>query len=323
MKIFITGATGFIGTHLVRKLAKTDHDLYCLVRQGSNASQIQEVGATVITGDVTDKKSLLQGIEGCDWLVNLANIYSFWEPKRRLYKEVNVIGTKNVMESAIEKGISKIVHVSTALIYGKPADGPFTEKSEVGPVRFSEYAQTKYEGDLIAWELFDRQGLPLVVVYPGMVIGPENPKYGAQLVRNLVERRMPVSAFANKTSSMVYVGDVADVIIAALEKDGNLGEKYLVGQQILMVEFYQMISEISGASLPKLSLPDRVAMINGYFMTFMANLTKKQPMWGLAVDAMRTANNDLKVDGSKVERELGISYTPIRVALEEEITSYT
>lgn len=323
MKIFITGATGFIGTHLVRKLAKTDHDLYCLVRQGSNASQIQEVGATVITGDVTDKKSLLQGIEGCDWLVNLANIYSFWEPKRRLYKEVNVIGTKNVMESAIEKGISKIVHVSTALIYGKPADGPFTEKSEVGPVRFSEYAQTKYEGDLIAWELFDRQGLPLVVVYPGMVIGPENPKYGAQLVRNLVERRMPVSAFANKTSSMVYVGDVADVIIAALEKDGNLGEKYLVGQQILMVEFYQMISEISGASLPKLSLPDRVAMINGYFMTFIANLTKKQPMWGLAVDAMRTANNDLKVDGSKVERELGISYTPIRVALEEEITSYT
>ena len=323
MKIFITGATGFIGTHLVRKLAKTDHDLYCLVRQGSNASQIQEVGATVITGDVTDKKSLLQGIEGCDWLVNLANIYSFWEPKRRLYKEVNVIGTKNVMESAIEKGISKIVHVSIALIYGKPADGPFTEKSEVGPVRFSEYAQTKYEGDLIAWELFDRQGLPLVVVYPGMVIGPENPKYGAQLVRNLVERRMPVSAFANKTSSMVYVGDVADVIIAALEKDGNLGEKYLVGQQILMVEFYQMISEISGASLPKLSLPDRVAMINGYFMTFIANLTKKQPMWGLAVDAMRTANNDLKVDGSKVERELGISYTPIRVALEEEITSYT
>lgn len=323
MKIFITGATGFIGTHLVRKLAKTDHDLYCLVRQGSNASQIQEVGATVITGDVTDKKSLLQGIEGCDWLINLANIYSFWEPKRRLYKEVNVIGTKNVMESAIEKGISKIVHVSTALIYGKPADGPFTEKSEVGPVRFSEYAQTKYEGDLIAWELFDRQGLPLVVVYPGMVIGPDNPKYGAQLVRNLVERRMPVSAFANKTSSMVYVGDVADVIIAALEKDGNLGEKYLVGQQILMVEFYQMISEISGASLPKLSLPDRVAMINGYFMTFMANLTKKQPMWGLAVDAMRTANNDLKVDGSKVERELGISYTPIRVALEEEITSYT
>ena len=323
MKIFITGATGFIGTHLVRKLAKTDHDLYCLVRQGSNASQIQEVGATVITGDVTDKKSLLQGIEGCDWLVNLANIYSFWEPKRRLYKEVNVIGTKNVMESAIEKGISKIVHVSTALIYGKPADGPFTEKSEVGPVRFSEYAQTKYEGDLIAWELFDRQGLPLVVVYPGMVIGPDNPKYGAQLVRNLVERRMPVSAFANKTSSMVYVGDVADVIIAALEKDGNLGEKYLVGQQILMVEFYQMISEISGASLPKLSLPDRVAMINGYFMTFIANLTKKQPMWGLAVDAMRTANNDLKVDGSKVERELGISYTPIRVALEEEITSYT
>ena len=323
MKIFITGATGFIGTHLIRKLAKTDHDLYCLVRQGSNASQIHEAGANVITGDVTDKGSLLQGMEGCDWLINLANIYTFWEPNRRLYKDVNVIGTKNVMESAIEKGISKVVHVSTALIYGKPADVPFTEKSEVGPVRFSEYAQTKYEGDLIAWELFDRQRLPLVVVYPGMVIGPGNTRYGAQLVRNLVERRMPVSAFANKTSSMAYVGDVADVIARALEKEGNLGEKYLVGQQISLREFYQMISDISKVPLPKLSLPDSLAMFNGHFMTFIANVTKKQPMWGLSVDAMRNANNDLKVDGSKVERELGISYTPIRVALEEEIASYT
>ena len=323
MKIFITGATGFVGTHLIRKLAKRDYDLYCLVRQGSNASQIREMGANVITGDVTDKVSLLQGMEGCDWLINLANIYSFWEPNRRLYKEVNVIGTKNVMESAIEKGILKVVHVSTDLIYGKPADVPFTEKSEVGPVRFSEYAQTKYEGDLIAWELFDRRGLPLVVVYPGMIVGPNNPKYGAQLVRNLVKRRMPVSAFANKTSFMAYVGDVADVIVRVLEKEGNLGEKYLVGQQISMGAFYQMISGISRVPPPKLSIPSSLAMITGHFMTFIANLTKKQPMWGLAIDAMRTANNDIKADGSKVERELGISYTPIRVALEEEIASYT
>jgi hypothetical protein len=89
-----------------------------------------------------------------------------------------------------------------------------------------------------------------------------------------------------------------------------------------MREFYQMISEISRVPLPKLSLPNNLAMVNAQFMTFTANLTKKQPMWGLAVDSMRTANNDLMGDGSKVERELGISYTSIRVALEEEIAFY-
>jgi dihydroflavonol-4-reductase len=322
MKIFITGATGFIGTHLLRRLSQTSHKLYCLARQSSNTQHIKEAGATIVIGDVTDKRSLLEGMKGCDWVINLANIYTFWEPNRRIYTDVNVEGTRNVMESALENGISKVLHVSTALIYGKPADVPFTEQSKVGPARFSEYARTKYEGDLIAWEIFNRKRLPLVVVYPGMVVGPGNPKYGAQLVRNLVERRMPVLAFANKTSFMAYVGDVADVIVRALVKEGNLGEKYLVGQQISMREFYQMISEISRVPLPKLSLPNNLAMVNAQFMTFTANLTKKQPMWGLAVDSMRTANNDLMGDGSKVERELGISYTSIRVALEEEIAFY-
>jgi dihydroflavonol-4-reductase len=322
MKTFITGATGFIGTHLLRRLSQTSDKLYCLARQSSNTQHIKEAGATIVIGDVTDKRSLLEGMKGCDWVINLANIYTFWEPNRRIYTDVNVEGTRNVMESALENGISKVLHVSTALIYGKPADVPFTEQSKVGPARFSEYARTKYEGDLIAWEIFNRKRLPLVVVYPGMVVGPGNPKYGAQLVRNLVERRMPVLAFANKTSFMSYVGDVADVIVRALVKEGNLGEKYLVGQQISMREFYQMISEISRVPLPKLSLPNNLAMVNAQFMTFTANLTKKQPMWGLAVDSMRTANNDLMGDGSKVERELGISYTSIRVALEEEIAFY-
>jgi len=322
MKTFITGATGFIGTHVIRLLSQTSHQIFCLARQHSNTQHLKEAGATIMPGDVTDKRSLLEGMKGCDWLINLANIYTFWEPNRRSYTDVNVEGTRNIMESALENGISKVLHVSTSLIYGKPVDVPFTEQSKVGPARFSEYARTKYEGDLIAWELFSSKRLPLVVVYPGMVVGAGNPKYGAQLVRSLVERRMPVLSFANRTSFMAYVGDVADVIIRALVKEGNIGEKYLVGQQISMEKFYQMISEISRVPLPKWSLPNSLAIVSGEFMTLIANLAKKQPMWGLAIDALRTANNDLMGDGSKVERELGISYTSIRLALQEEIASY-
>ncbi len=153
MKVFITGATGFIGTHLLQRLAQTEHELYCLIRPTSHVHILEELGATLIVGDVTDRKSLHAGMKGCDWVMHLANVYSFWEPNRQIYTEVNIEGTRNVMECALEAEVTKVVHVSTALVYGKPADYPFTEKSPVGPVWFSEYARTKYAGDLIAREL--------------------------------------------------------------------------------------------------------------------------------------------------------------------------
>ncbi len=152
MKIFITGATGFIGKLLVDRLARTEHEMYCLVRATSQADTLKELGAELIEGDVTNKSSIIQGMSGCDWVVHLANLYSFWEPDKRLYSNVNIEGTQNVMECALETGVTKVMHISTALIYGKPADQPFTEESAVGPIRFSTYAQTKYEGDLI-WQV--------------------------------------------------------------------------------------------------------------------------------------------------------------------------
>src|SRR3972149_701748 len=112
MKIFITGATGFIGTHLVRRLAQTEHKPCCLVRKTSRISELKKLSVTLAYGDVTDKDSLLQGMKSCDWVVNLANIYSFWEPDNRVFRRVNVEGTRNVLESALETGVSKVLHLS-------------------------------------------------------------------------------------------------------------------------------------------------------------------------------------------------------------------
>jgi dihydroflavonol-4-reductase len=323
MRIFITGATGFIGTHLIRKLAMKGHELHCLARRNSITRQIEEVGASIVIGDVTDRDSLIEGMRKCDWVANLANIYTFWEPDKSIYRKVNVEGTRNVMESALETGVSKVLHVSTSLIFGRPADIPFHEDSPVGPVRFSEYAQTKYEGDLIAWELFEKKGLPLVVIYPGMVVGPGNTRYGAQLVRNLIEQRMPVRGLEKPVNGMSHVTDVAEVIVRALEKEDNIGEKYLVGQQISMGEFNRLVSDISGVPMPKICLPDFVVVLNALFLTLLADTTKKPPLWGLSKDMVRTASRGQAFNGSKVERELGIQYHSIREALEEEIASYT
>lgn len=323
MKTFITGATGFIGTHLIKRLAQTEHELYCLVRETSHIGELKELGATLIMGDVTDKDSLLEGMKSCDWVINLANIYTFWEPNKRLYTEVNIEGTRNVMESALETGVSKVVHVSTLVVWGKPADCPFTEESPVGPVRFSEYARTKYAGDLVAWELYEKKELPLVMMYLAVVLGPGDPKPTGQFIKNLINRRIPTRVFEDSVTTWVHVRDVAEAIVKALEKENNIGEKYLVGKyQLSYREIGEMVSEISGVPLPKRRLPNSVVMVNAALLTLLANIIKKPPRWGMSIDQMRTMKEGSPFDGSKGEKELGITYTPIRVALEEAIASY-
>lgn len=323
MNVFITGATGFIGCHVVKRLADTEHKLICLARPTSDVSELEEQDVTIIRGDVTDKDSLLEGMKGCQWVINLANLYSFWEPDKRIFTDVNVTGTRNVMECALETGIAKVVHVSTAGIYGKPAECPFCEDNPVGPERFSEYFRTKYEGDLIAWEMHEKKGLPLLMIYPVGVLGPGDPKATGRYIQDLIHRRVPARVLEDSIFTFVHVRDVAEVIVRAAEKENNIGEKYLVGKhQLSWREINRMISEISGVALPKMSLPDFLTMFNARFLTLVANLIKKPPLWGMAIDQIRTMKEGFVIDGSKAEKELGISYTPIRVALEEAIASY-
>ncbi len=324
MKIFITGATGFIGSYLIERLSQTKHELYCLVRKSSPLSEkLKKLGTNLIIGDVTDKASVLQGMQGCDWVFHLAGLYSFWEPNNHVFKEINIDGTRNVMESALETKVSKVVHVSTVVVYGKPSDNPYTEKSEEGPFRFSEYSRTKYEGDLIVWDLYKKKGLPVVVVYPCSVIGAGDPKASGQYIENLLHRRLPATVFNDAVLTFVHVRDVAEIIIRAAEKQNNIGEKYFAGKaRMSFLEINQMVSEISGVPLPKLRLPDSLTMFNAELLTALARVIKKPPPWGMSLDQMRVMKEGFRVDGSKAERELGITYTPIRTALAEMIALY-
>ena len=308
---------------MVERLAQTGHETCCLVRKTSHIRELEELSATLVTGDVTDKDSLREGMRGCDQVINLANVYSFWEPNRQIYTDVNVEGTRNVMECASETGVSKVVHVSTAVVYGKPVDCPFTEESPVGPVRFSEYAHTKYAGDLIAWELYEEERLPLVMIYPGSVLGAGDPKASGQYIQDLIHRRFPATVFNDSIITYVHVRDVAEAIVKALEKENNIGEKYLVGKhQLSYREYNEMISEISEVSLPRIRLPNSLVMVNAALLTWLADLVKKPPKWGMAMDAVKTIKEGFRFDGSKAERELGITYTPIRIALDEVIALY-
>lgn len=317
MKIFITGATGFIGNHLLRILEKTEYESVCLVRNPNN--KLKNFKTSVIEGDINDKVSLLKGMNGCDWVFHLAGLYSFWEPEKKKYKEINVTGTKNVMECALETKIKKVIHVSSVVTFGRPSVVPFNEDCESGE-RFSTYADTKFEGDKIIWDLYKNKNLPVVVIYPCSVIGAGNTRTSAKYIWKMAHNQMPATVFNDSTLTWVHVNDVAEAIIRAAEKEGNVGEKYLIGNEHLKFrDFNKMIHQISGAPLPKISMPNGIALTTAYLLTGISNIIKKEPPWGMSTQQMKTMKAGFVADGSKAIRELNLKYTPVKKALEEEI----
>ena len=321
MKIFITGGTGFIGNYLVNRLKETQHELHCLAREKSNTQFLKEIGAHIIKGDVTDKTSLLKGMDGCDWVIHLASSFVFWIPDNKVFRDVNITGTRNVMKSALEKGISKVVYISTAAIWGN-AKWPITEETTVGTEQASKYVRTKYEGDLIAWDLYEKSNLPLVVIYPSAVVGANDPKACGRYFKNYAEGRMPAQVLTKYNFPFVHVKDVAEAIVRALEKENNIGEKYIISAENRSFgEINQMINKISGTNLPIMKLPTWATLMTSYILTGIANLIKKPPIWDMSVDQIKLMKQDFNIDGSKAERELGIQYTSVYDGIKESIES--
>jgi len=321
MKIFITGGTGFIGTELLKRLKQTSHEILGFARSARSVDALQVQGIKVVRGDVADKASMLSGMRECDWVVNLANFYEFWNRDTRTYDSVNVEGTKNVLDAAREAGAAKIIHVSSVVVYGN-ASWPITETTPFGNRTPGHYARTKRAGEVIAQEYCAKFNLPVVIVSPAGVMGPNDPKATGRYVRSLVQGKMPAQVLTNCTFPFVHVRDVAEAIVKALEKGKNEGEKYLVAAENLTFgEINLMISQIAGIRLPLLTLPTPLVLAGSYGATFLANLTGKPPMLDMSVEQISMMRQGMEVDGSKAMRELGISYTPIRTALEEMISS--
>jgi dihydroflavonol-4-reductase len=320
MKVFITGATGFIGGHLVPRLLRDGHELRCLVRRPDAGHRLETLGAATVAGDVTDRASIARALPGCDCVVHLANVYTFWERDRRVYARVNIEGTRHVMECALAAAVPRVVHVSSCVGFGRPADVPFTEASAPGPERFSEYARTKHEGDLAAWELHERRGLPLVTLMPGAVLGPGDTRATGDYVRALIARRMPARVMERSVLTFVHVRDVAEAIARAAVRDDLSGARYLVGaERLTFGEVNRLVGEIAGVPLPALALPDWLAGVGAAMLTGLAGVTGKAPPWGMSTDQIRTMKHGFAFDGGRAARELGFTYTPVRIAVGEMI----
>lgn len=322
MEIFITGATGFVGRHVARHLVGQGHRLTCLVRKTSHIQELERLGTGIVWGDVRDPKSLLPGMSGCDALVHLAAATSFWEPDRKIYADVNVNGTRNVMECALKAGISRVIHMSTLYVYGRPAKVPFNEDSVIGPERFSEYARTKHEGERIAWGLFSKKNLPLTVCYPGIVLGPGRDGRHLSPVKRLMDHVLVSRSTLNSAHTYTCVQDVASVISEILGNGDTIGRKYFIANERMSTRrLLAAIGEITGKRPSGIVMPDRMAMLMARTDTLLAGILSSRTMPGVSPEYLLTDWNGLMADGSRVQQELDIAYTPIFDSIKAEIES--
>ena len=321
MRAFVTGATGFIGQRVVHRLLQRGHQVTALVRHPEAATHLRALGVQLVPGDVTRPQGLAAAMQDHDWVLHLANRYSLYERDERLYEAVNVQGNRNIMQAALEAGVGKVVHVSSIVAFGASPDQPLREGSRVGP-HANAYARTKHAGDEIV-RTYARQGLPVVMIYPGAVLGPGDPKDTGVWIRQLVRRQQPARVFEGGGFTFVHVNDVAKAIVLAAERAGNAGEQYLIGREYLSNgQFTALVSELSGVPQPPLALPDWLASAAARVAGTVSRVTGRPPVLGLSPDTARHLAQGFRFGSDKAERELGLTYTPVREALRADIATF-
>ncbi len=315
MKILLTGATGFIGAALARRLIAAGHELRALVRPGSDRRNILDLPLEIAEGALEDDASLLRAARGCKGLFHAAADYRLWVPDRRRMYQANVVGTGLLMEAALKAGVERVVYTSSvatigAALGGAPAneDTPSEEAGMIGP-----YKHSKFLAEKLVRELCLEKGLPAVIVNPSAPLGPRDlkPTPTGRIVVEAANRRIP--AYVDTGLNMVHVDDVAEGHLLAFEK-GVAGERYILGGDNLELSaLLKLIAEEAGFRPPAMRLPAKALFPLAYAMEALAFVTGREPM--LTSGSLRMAQKKMYFSSAKAERELGYTHRPVREAV--------
>ena len=319
MKTFVTGATGFLGSAIVRELLADGRQVKTLVRPGADTGNIDGLDLEIAEGDLCDRASLDNALRGCDVLYHTAAYYSLWDKNKRLIYDINVEGTRNILAAACDLNFKKIVYTSTVGCIGLNKDGrPGDETTPLDPTTLSnDYKISKYQAETVALEMA-RSGLPVVIVNPSTPIGPRDikPTPTGKIVLDFLNRKMP--AYLDTGLNLIDVTDCARGHILA-EQKGIPGERYILGHRDMSLrDILLALEQITGLKAPTLQIPYWVAYGAGWVSENVANhLTGTPPAVPLA--GVKMAKYFMYFDASKAVRELGLPQTPVETALEQAV----
>jgi dihydroflavonol-4-reductase len=313
--VLVTGATGFVGWHVARKLIEQGVKVRALARDPSRLRELPE--AEPVKGDLRDRVSLDGAVEGCGVVYHVAADYRLWTREPDQMYRSNVDGTRNLLEAAQKAGVERVVYTSTVGCIGMPQgalggeDTPVSLEEMTGP-----YKRSKFLAERVALD-FAAQGLPVVVVNPTAPIGDHDfkPTPTGKIVVDFLKGKLP--AFLDTGLNVVNVRDVADGHLAACGR-GRTGERYILGAENLTLErIFGMLAEIDGRPAPKIRVPYGVAFAAGVVSTAWAGITGREPRAPL--DGVRMAKKKMWVSHEKAARDLGYSPSLARGALEQAV----
>ncbi|MBT3170005.1 MAG: NAD-dependent epimerase/dehydratase family protein [Rhodospirillaceae bacterium] len=323
MTTLITGATGFLGSAVVRLLLAEGQQLRALVRAGSDTKNIDGLDIERVTGDLTDMASLKAAAKGCDALYHVAADYRLWIPKPKEIYDINVEGTRNLMRAAGEAGVGRIVYTSSVAVLGLHKDG--TPADEDVPVSLEDmtghYKRSKYLAEEVVRGMVVKDGLPAVIVNPSTPIGARDikPTPTGRIIVDFVNGRMP--AYVDTGLNLVHVDDCARGHLLAYER-GKIGERYILGgEDLTLREILLALGRITGRPAPGVRLPNRLLVPFAYGVEGWARLSGMEPR--LTVDSLRMARKYMFFSSEKAKRELGFSSRSAEAALSDAVAWFS
>ena len=320
MKTLITGATGFVGSAVIRQLLHAGHTVRALVRPNSDRRNLSGLPVEIVMGDLNDRASLDHAITGCDTLFHVAADYRLWVPRPEEIYGTNVNGTLNIMHAAAKAGVERIVYTSSVATLGLTPDGSPADEST--PVVYADmighYKRSKFLAEAEVQQLVDKHGLPVVIVNPSTPIGPRDikPTPTGHMILNAASGRMP--AYVDTGLNLVHVDDVAIGHLLAY-KHGKIGQRYILGaHNMTLKEILTELAGITGNPGPRFRLPHNLILPIAYVSEAWARLIgDSEPL--VTVDGVRLAKKTMFFSQEKAERELGFTTGPVIEALRDAV----
>ena len=319
MLAFVTGATGFVGSHVARALAEQGARLRLLLRTGSNPANVEDLNAERVIGDLRDPSSIEKGMAGCEVVFHVAADYRLWVRDPDEMYRANVEGTRAILNAARNNSIRRVVYTSSVATMGftgngHPADedSPVSLDNMIGP-----YKRSKFMAERVAVEAA-RSGIDVVIVNPSTPVGERDirPTPTGRIIVDFMKRKFP--AYVDTGLNLVDVRECARGHIAALEK-GKTGERYILGgENLTLKQILDKLGAITGLPSPKVKVPYAMALATGVVDEIVTGrLLGREPR--ATIDAVRMGRKRMFVSSSRAERELGWRAGPVDDALRRAV----
>jgi dihydroflavonol-4-reductase len=320
MTVLITGASGFVGSAVLRRLLADNVAVRALVRPDSDRRNLHGLDVELVTGDLGDRASLARAVRGCEALFHVAADYRLWTRDTEAMMRTNIGGSRDIVREAAEAGADRIVYTSSVATLGLNADGaPADEDTAVSLTdMIGPYKQSKFLAEEEVRRLAHRHGAPVVIVNPSMPVGPRDikPTPTGRMIVEAASGRMP--AFVDTGLNVVHVDDVADGHLMAWRR-GEIGERYVLGgDNMALRDILAAIAALVGRRAPRFKIPHGAILPIAYGAEAWTRITGGTEPF-VTVDGIRMARKKMFYTSDRAERELGYRHRPAAAALGDAV----